>query len=394
MCILASGNFLFGEIKQDELPPPYNSIEILPPYYFDNWFVNAKHLDNLIKNHNVSVIVELGSWLGASAMHMARQIPIYGKVYCVDHWEGSAEHHQPHRTDVKHLLPILYQQFLSNVIHAGLTDKIIPIRESTLEAAKNLDVSPHLVYVDASHDYFSVYQDISNWYEKLIPGGIMCGDDWPREGVYRAVERFAEENNLQVYAEDNFWSYSPKPYTSSTTTVLRSTPWFTEEAVAFLDKFLQDHPNAYILEFGTGASTVWLAQRTNNLISIEHDRDWYGLITNELEERQLRSHVFYLLYPRPYYIMCKYLAKNSFDLVIVDGRNRKGCIAHSLDLLKPGGVLMLDNAERTYYHSVFPLMKNWQKFESEQFGPDKEGFWYKGWKTFWWIKPDQNLVKK
>lgn len=387
MLLVAAQSFLFAEIKQEELPPPYNSIEILPPYYFNNWFVNSKHLDNLIKKHNISVIVELGSWLGASAIHMARQVPTYGKVYCVDHWEGSAEHHQPHRTDVSHLLPRLYQQFLSNVIHAGLTDKIIPIKTSTLEAAQNLNVSPHLVYIDASHDYANVYQDICKWYEKVIPGGICCGDDWPREGVQRAVKRFAEENKLQIYAEGNFWSYSAKPYTSSPQIVLRSTPWLTEASIDFLEKFLQDHPNACVLEFGTGASTVWLASRTNNLISIEHDKEWYGLITNELEKKSLHSNINYLLYPRPYYTICKYLPKNSFDLIIVDGRNRKGCIAHSLDLLKAGGVLMLDNAERSYYHAVFPLMNKWKKFESEQFRHDKEGFWYPGWQTFWWIKP-------
>jgi len=192
------------------LPHPYDKIEILPPNWFNHWFCNQEDLHYLIKKHNVSVIVELGSWLGASAIYMARELPPGGKIYCVDHWKGSQEHHQPHRTDVKDLLPHLYQQFLSNVIHAGLTNIIVPVKMTTREAAKRLDVSPHLVYVDASHDEESVYRDISDWYEKLAPGGIMCGDDWPRNGVHQAVKRFAKDHNISIYAQNNFWSYSPK----------------------------------------------------------------------------------------------------------------------------------------------------------------------------------------
>ena len=40
---------------------------------------------------------------------------------------------------------------------------------------------------------------------------------------------------------------------------------------------------------------------------------------------------------------------------------------------------MLDNSERHYYMDVFPLMKNWKTVITEQKGPDKENYWYKGW---------------
>ena len=205
--MLVTTCFTFDSEKK--LPHPYNCIEVLPAHYF-SMCINQKYLDQVIKDNDVSIIVELGSWLGGSAMYMAKLLPSNGKIYCVDHWLGSEEHHRPHRTDVKHLLPTLYQQFLSNIIHSELTDKIIPYRATTVEAAKSLHVTPDLVYVDASHDSESVYNDIKNWYIKLAPGGIMCGDDWRHNGVNKGVRQFAEEHNIQIIAENNFWCFPPK----------------------------------------------------------------------------------------------------------------------------------------------------------------------------------------
>lgn len=249
-----------------ELPTPYNSIKILPPYYH-GWFVNQKQFDNIFSNNDISVVVELGSWLGASSIYIARKLKEGGKLYAVDHWKGSIEHQNPNQKDVLHLLPTLYEQFLSNIIHANLTNIIIPIKNTTLEAAKNLSIKPDLVYVDASHDEESVYQDLKAWYPKLAYNGIMCGDDWPLLPVRKAVQRFASEKKINIF-------------------------------------------------------------------------------------------------------------------------HRKGCIVHSLKLLKPGGILMLDNSERSYYHNVFPLMKNWKTIITTQNKPDSQNFYYKGWQTRWWYKPD------
>lgn len=165
----------------------------------------------------------------------------------------------------------------------------------------------------------------------------------------------------------------------------RNEPWLTESAIEFLKEFFEQKPNATVLEFGSGASTLWIAERTTNLYSVENCAGWYNKITNLLSNGNYNK-VDYLLKETPYYNVCDQFPDNFFDLVIVDGRNRKGCIAHSIPKLKPGGILMLDNAERRYYHPVFSLMEGWEHFSAEQTKPDKFGFWYAGWKTDWWIK--------
>ncbi|MEM7435802.1 MAG: hypothetical protein AAF436_11665 [Myxococcota bacterium] len=42
-----------------------------------------------------------------------------------------------------------------------------------------------------------------------------------------------------------------------------------------------------------------------------------------------------------------------FDLILVDGRKRRRCLIEASALLKPNGVAVLHDAQRTYYHCAF-----------------------------------------
>lgn len=199
------------KVSQEDLPQPYNTVNILP---FDSqgWFTNGPQLEVLIKKHRVKIAVEVGCWIGASTRFIAQFLPKGGKVYAVDHWLGSSEH-QPGQPAHLPVLPVIYEQFLSNVIHTGLTDKIIPIRMSSLEAANylcslNPPVCPDLIYIDASHDTESVYADLNAWYPFLSKHGILCGDDWFWPPIRAAVEKFAGKHNLLIEASGSFWCLS------------------------------------------------------------------------------------------------------------------------------------------------------------------------------------------
>lgn len=194
---------LFCKMHANEMPEPYRSIHVLP---FDGqgWFGNDAPLKNIIHGLPIKTIVEVGSWLGCSTRFFASELPDDGKVYAVDTWLGSEEEIL-HQTDPR--LPYLYQQFLSNVIHAGLTDKIIPVRMKSLEAAKALHVTADLIYLDGAHDTISVYNDILAWYPHLSQHGLMCGDDWMWESVAIAVRHAALLLNKKVHSCANFWWY-------------------------------------------------------------------------------------------------------------------------------------------------------------------------------------------
>src|SRR6267154_1185671 len=116
------------------LPTPYNTIDPLP---FDphGWYRHAVIMEEFFKQYHPKIVNEVGCWFGLSARHMASLLPEGGKLYAVDHWLGSSEN-QPGQPAWSPKLPFLYEQFLSNVIHEGLTDRIIPVRTSSIESSK------------------------------------------------------------------------------------------------------------------------------------------------------------------------------------------------------------------------------------------------------------------
>ena len=116
--------------------------------------------------------------------------------YAIDHFNGSAEHEKNfdyYGTALKNLSPIIY--------------KINLIRNDSLNEVKNYNEEFFdIIYIDASHDYDSVKNDILHWLPKLKIGSVICGDDyctcWP--GVYDAVnEIFGEEINF--FGKQQWW---------------------------------------------------------------------------------------------------------------------------------------------------------------------------------------------
>lgn len=192
--------------SQADLPEPYNAVELLPPDPH-GWYANAEQMERILNGTGIKTVVEVGSWLGKSTIHIASLLPEDGKVYAVDHWLGSAEH-QPGEWAYYQALPYLYQQFLSNVIHAGMSHKIVPIRMDSLSAVheiQRLNVRVDMVYLDAGHDKASVYNDLRAWYPLVKGHGFICGDDWSWKSVREAVRVFAKQKKLKIRAENNFW---------------------------------------------------------------------------------------------------------------------------------------------------------------------------------------------
>lgn len=205
--VLFSWLLIFANVEAEmKLPVPYDKAELLP-FRPEGFYANATAMEQIFAEKTPKVIVEVGCWLGVSTMHMGSMLPVGGVIYAVDHWLGSIEH-QPNQPFWSPILPKLYDQFLSNIIHAELTDKIIPVRMSSLEASIYLSgLKADLIYIDASHDYESVYADLYAWYPLIKDGGTFCGDDWHHPPIKQAVYQFADEQNLKVVVppKSNMW---------------------------------------------------------------------------------------------------------------------------------------------------------------------------------------------
>jgi hypothetical protein len=184
---------------------PYDSIRPVPARGFQ-WLTEAKKatLKRLYDEtkarigHDL-VVLEVGSWFGDSA----RWFGALGakRIYCVDTWAG------PVQDAVMHFVPNLYQQFLSNIMATpGLQERVVPLRMASLEAAFAFGSECHLIYIDGDHSTLGAYNDVMAWRRHLVPGGVICGDDWEwstvQDGVKQAIGK-------PLRAEGDTWWCEP-----------------------------------------------------------------------------------------------------------------------------------------------------------------------------------------
>ncbi len=200
-CALAATSL----IASPSLPPPYDSVEILPENPF-GYYLNAHQIESLFHNYDIRTVIEVGSWMGGgSTRHFGNLLKAKGgTLYAVDTWLGSTTQ-QPGREHYQPILSKVYEQFLSNMIHWQLTETVIPIRKDSLLAAESLHVEPDLIYIDGEHTTPAVYADLTAWYPFVEKHGILCGDDWSWGSVRAAVTQFAHEKGKKIWASGNFW---------------------------------------------------------------------------------------------------------------------------------------------------------------------------------------------
>jgi GR25 family glycosyltransferase involved in LPS biosynthesis len=173
----------------------------------ENWFTYPNLYENVVKEFkDKDTFVEVGSWKGRSSCFLAVEIANSNKninFYCVDTWEGSVEHQD--RDDLHQL----YDIFTSNM--HKVEEYYTPLRMTSLEASKKFeDKSLSFVFLDASHEYEDVKDDIKSWLPKIKPGGILAGHDYYPDDCYDwfpGVKRAVNEELSNFQTQDNCWIY-------------------------------------------------------------------------------------------------------------------------------------------------------------------------------------------
>jgi predicted O-methyltransferase YrrM len=136
----------------------------------------------IINNGDKIKIAEIGVYQGRCTAMWNTILTNSGvdyEYYAIDHFLGSAEHTK----DINY-----YQKTLDNL--NSIIDKINIIKNDSLTEVNNYDDNYFdMVYIDASHEYEFVIEDVKQWIPKVKKGGVICGDDyhvnWP--GVIKAV---------------------------------------------------------------------------------------------------------------------------------------------------------------------------------------------------------------
>lgn len=154
-------------------------------------------------------------------------------------------------------------------------------------------------------------------------------------------------------------------------------PWMAFPAIRHLDGLLT--PDSKVFEYGVGGSSVFFARRVGELASVEHDRGWFEQTREALARMQMpRPWQGVLAEPvqpeqaitlpptdplsyttsdealsgrsfQAYAAAIDAYPDDHFDVVLIDGRARPSCFLHAMRKVRPGGWVVLDNAERASY---------------------------------------------
>lgn len=155
------------------------------------WGSDHRYLARAIREVRPRLVVEIGVWKGLSLNTMAASAVELGLdcvLIGVDTWLGSSDHWMA--KDLHGELrfvqgyPSLFQTFLANVFDRGHEHLIVPLPMDSMNAFALLSqrgMTPHVIHIDAGHDYRSVTNDLQAWWSLLAPGGILIGDDYHEE---------------------------------------------------------------------------------------------------------------------------------------------------------------------------------------------------------------------
>lgn len=174
----------------------------------------------LIKDYKPQTVVELGSLFGNSTIAMACagcDADIKGfHIYAVDTWLGAIEnwkrgYNSKRGWDALELdstgRPQFYRTFICNIKNAQVDKFITPLSMTTQTGLQYLEycqIYPDLIYVDASHEYKDVLEDVDGAFSIAKQNGIVCGDDYQnKEGVTQALDEKLGQTNFEL--EGSFW---------------------------------------------------------------------------------------------------------------------------------------------------------------------------------------------
>ena len=182
----------------------------------ENWYPDPQ-LKRLMEISTPTIpltgsIIEIGCWEGKSAMALAKVFAPETLV-CCDTWLGNQAESQftgsTHITEEILKVRDVYAIFLANMDEH--TDKNYSVvKEDCLVWLQTYKEPIKFVHVDASHEYGSVKKTINLLKPLIVPGGMICGDDFINAGLDNVVlaggvARAVLETLPGVKTDGNLW---------------------------------------------------------------------------------------------------------------------------------------------------------------------------------------------
>jgi hypothetical protein len=187
-------------------------------------------------------------------------------------------------------------------------------------------------------------------------------------------------------------------------------PWITYPAFSQIERII--HPRMRVFEYGCGGSSLWWASKVAEVFSVEHDVQWARRIgklspdhlkiaTRPMDmacpqDRQAAAEAFFAALPEfplsgdrehdirhgllnrefiAYAAEITAHAKQSFDVVVVDGMARALTAWFAAQYVRPDGFIVFDNSDRWQYNGAYRMLAE-QGFKRIDFhGPSPVGWW-------------------
>lgn len=139
-------------------------------------------------------------------------------------------------------------------------------------------------------------------------------------------------------------------------------PWWSFGAVREVEKIIRK--DMKIFEFGSGGSSIFLAERAGSVISVEDEEMWARSVMQGAEKRGIQNleirHLPFDFFACRDFESSSYLnsLKNGpYDLIVVDGKEegvqvRDQCFWRAEKFIRKGGVIVVDDSYR------YPQIKN------------------------------------
>lgn len=152
----------------------------MEPIIHENWYGDmelsdlcelAKQTKDL-KGENV----EIGCWEGKSTLGLLNAL-YPESLRCVDTWKGNESEGELHNSVIIAKKRDVYKDFEYNVKNCSQGNYII-YRQYGDVFLNNFKLPIKFFHLDASHDYNSVFETLKLVMGKIVPGAIVCGDDY------------------------------------------------------------------------------------------------------------------------------------------------------------------------------------------------------------------------
>jgi len=129
-------------------------------------------------------------------------------------------------------------------------------------------------------------------------------------------------------------------------------PWLAPNVIKRLEEIVK--PHFRVIEHGCGGSTLWFSTRASQTIAFDNKPDWVAIVNEKITDHD-RARVFVNTGD-----IRTETFTDKFDLLLIDGEpleERGMWLDHATDLVKKGGWVVLDNANRPHFAAAREMLK-------------------------------------